>query len=113
MMAGAAIVRLLSHRELSDYQFKVVCNALRFFGSWTEKIILRETLFRKFNKAIRNNEIFKEEVFLEFLNIGNGDVHRVLIHYADKAQMELIVEKGSTKAVRNIAKQELRSRKFK
>lgn len=113
IMAGAAIVGLLSHRELSDHQFEKVCAALQLFGNWTEKIILRETLYRKFNKAIHNKEIFKEEVFSEFLNKGNGDVHRVLIWYANKAQMELIAEKGATKAVRNIAKQELRSRKFR
>jgi hypothetical protein len=113
IMAGAAIVNLLSHRELSDYQFEKACDALSQFGDWTKKIILREILYRKFNKAIRNEEIFKEEVFLEFLNIGNGDVHRVLIEYANKVQMELIAEKGATRAVRNIAKQELRSRKFR
>lgn len=113
VMAGAAVVDLLRQRNLTDFQFEKICEALSSYGKWTKKIICREILYRNLRKAVNSEEGLTKDVFLEFFNQGNGDVHRYLIWCADKNQMELIAEKGATKAVRNIAKQELRSRKFR
>jgi hypothetical protein len=101
MMAGAAVVDILTEPpNLTDFQFEKICNALNQFGEWTEKVILRQTLFRKLKK-----EVFTKELFSECFIKGDGSVHNVLIDLADKNQMELIAEKGANKAVRNIAKQ--------
>ncbi len=108
VMSGAAGVDLLTLADLTNHQFEKICVALSLFGEWTEKVILRQTLFRKLKK-----EAFTEELFLECFNKGSGEVHRVLIEYANKSQMELIAEKGASKSVRNIAKEKLGSRKFR
>lgn len=112
-MAESAVRRLLQHRKLTDDQFEKICNALGLYGKRTEKFISREILYRNLRKAVGAEEGLTEDIFLEFFNQGDGDVHRFLIWHADKNQMELIAEKGASKAVRNIAKQELRSRKFR
>ncbi|HEX9961087.1 MAG TPA: hypothetical protein VGB00_09155 [Pyrinomonadaceae bacterium] len=113
MMACAAVVDLLCHRNLTDFQFEKIRDALGLYGKWTEKVISREILFRKFRKAMGTEGVLTEDVFQEFIYQGNADIHRFLIWYADKNQLKLIAEKGASKAVRNIAKQMLRSRKFR
>lgn len=113
MMAEAAIVDMIFFSDLTDNQFEKVCNALTFFGKSTEKVIIRQTLFRRLKKTVDNESKITEDIFLECLEKGNRVIHEFLICFADRNQMELIAEKGSSKAIRNIAKQRLRSKDFK
>ena len=113
IMSGAAVVDQLQRKSLTDVQFEKVCNALSFYGEWTKKVISREIIFRDLNKFVSSNENLTEKTFLKFFSKRIADVDRFLIQYADKNQMKLIAEKGATKAVRNIAKQKLRSGKFR
>ena len=113
MMAGSAVRDLLRLRNLSDFQFEKTCNALSLYGEWTERVISREILFRNLRKSVKTDEDLTEDIFLEFFNQGIADIDRFLIWHADKNQIELIAEKGASKAVRHIAKQELRSRRFR
>lgn len=111
MMAGAAVIDLFYALNLTDDQFNKICETLRLLWKRADGIILEQTLLRKLYKGVT------EEVFEECIGKGNWLIHNLLIEHADKhankRQMELLVEKGVNKAVRNIAKQKLRSRKFR
>jgi hypothetical protein len=109
-MAQSAIRDLVGHRNLTDSQFEKVCSILSQYGEGTKKFISREILYRKLRKSVNEEVSLTENVFLEFFNQNNGNIHWYLISYADKNQLELIAEKGATKAVRHIARQELRKK---
>lgn len=111
MMAGAAVADLFYSLNLTDEQFNKICETLRLLWKRADGIISEQTLLRNLYKGAT------EEVFTECLNKGNWLIHNMLIQFADKhvnkSQMELLADKGVNKAVRNIAKQKLRSRKFR
>jgi Ca2+-binding EF-hand superfamily protein len=108
MMASSALVDVLKAKILTDFQFEKICNELSLIDNSLDKIILHQQLFRKLKK-----EPFTEKLFEECFNKGNGAIHTTLIDFANKEQLERIAEKGLNRQARNIAKQKLRSSKFR
>jgi hypothetical protein len=53
-----------------------------------------------------------EETFDRFVSDGDAEVHRALLSRAElsRAQFEVLRDRGANKAIRNVAKNELRSR---
>ncbi len=111
IMASSAVVDLFHSLNLTDNQFSKICETLPQLLEKADKIIFQQQLVRKLYRGVT------EEVFEECIENGSWFIHNLLIEFADKyedkGKMELLAQKGANKAVRNIAKQKLRSRKFR
>jgi hypothetical protein len=102
-MAGSATAALFDKVDLTDQQFYRVIVALRSFGDWSEKLIIRHQLLRALRTVGLNVEIFEK-----CISSGDSVIHKYLLAIADSTQLQILSVKGGNKAIRNIAEQKLK-----
>jgi hypothetical protein len=102
-MAGSATAALFDKVDLTDRQFYRVIVALRSFGDWSEKLIIRHQLLRALRTVGLNVEIFEK-----CISSGDSVIHKYLLEIADRTQLQILSVKGGNKAIRNLAEQKIK-----
>ena len=106
-MAGSATINLFRFIELTDNQFDKLTKAISTFGSWTEKIIIRETFKRKLKTYI-----LSDALFTECMETADSVIQEILLTKASASQLLQLLENGQTKKIRNISNDKLKKMKL-
>jgi hypothetical protein len=102
LMAGSAAVDLFKMVGLTDFQFEKLCKTIGYFGGWTEKIVIGQTLLRQLKANKLTTELFKE-------CLKNDDiaVHEYILDIADLNQLQELALNSKNKKIRNIASEKV------
>ena len=98
-MAGTATVDLFKTNTLTDVQFEKLCDAVRQFGEWTEKVIKRQRLLRRLRHKQLTNDLL-----IESIESDDSIIQEYIIDIADISQLQEIAIKGTNKRIRNLAR---------
>lgn len=106
-MAQAALVDLLAHRGLSDQQFQRVRNDSRCDTPLLRHIGQRHALLRE----MRQSEQLSDDFMSCVIGSGDATVQRAVLQRTtlNAGHLTLLRDQGATRAIRNTAKQRLRS----
>jgi hypothetical protein len=104
-MAQSALAELVRHTNLTEQQLNHLTNHPAFASQSLQSIIDQTKLSRE----ILARDI-SDDLFTRCLFSGHDSVQRKLLHRPDlsKEQLERLSEYGANRAIRNLAKEELR-----
>ena len=102
-MASSAIIDVFQKIELSENEFIQVCDTLKNFGNWTEKIIERHKLLRELK-----SETFSDDLFEKAVMFKDSIIHDILLKKSNLVQLEKLTVLGVNKSIRNQATQKIK-----
>ena len=109
-MSGSALMEMLDNGNLTSLQFERIASILPQFGGWTTKRIDRAKIKRE-NSTIE----IEDRIFEKCLSMKDASVYRWLIEHPKitHGQLKKLSELADSKAIRNRAKDSLKSRRWK
>ena len=110
LMGGSAITHnLLKAKWLTDQQFELISNEINGISDFFTNEISKAKLSRDIEASF-----YSDEIFNECLKSENMGLQHVLLEHPDtnRNRMLIISEKGSSKKIRNIAKQKINTKKL-